>query len=91
MVSFDGLIFDDIFLLLTFLLYDEMLQLRTTRNIPIQYFFSGALKFLANIEVKTVAFEDARHKINFSSGGQMVIHQTRPPSSIDRQSSGNRV
>ena len=87
MVSFDGLVFDDIFFLLTLLLFDEMLQLCSTRNIPIRYFFSGAVKFLANIEVKTVTFEDARHKIDVGSGGQMVIHQTSPPSSIDRLSS----
>ena len=35
MVSFDGLVFDDIFLLLTFLLFDEMLSLCSTRNMPI--------------------------------------------------------
>lgn len=68
-VLFVKLVFDDIFLLLIFGLFEEMLQLPSSRNIPIglPYFFSGALTFLANVKVKTVVSEDARHKIDFGS------------------------
>lgn len=55
---------------------------RETSPYPDASFFSDS-KLLANVEVITVAFEDAIHMIDFRNGGHKVIHLTAPIYSID--------